>query len=155
ARSFVVHTRQAKLEHGTFAGNAARRDVAIHQDGEFARNREAKPRTAIGARRRTIDLTKFVEDVIQIAGRNSNAGVRNGDQDLFLFAYGTQYFRGDRDFAVLGELRRVVDQIHDDLMQPERIGVNHADVGGNIKDNPVIVRLHQRLRLALDVFEER
>ena len=93
-------------------------DLSTHHADECRRNRESETRAAIATRRRGIGLHERIENVLAPIGGDADAGVDHREMDLTLFAGTALDTRPQDDFAALGELDGVTDQIQDDLTQP-------------------------------------
>ena len=72
-------------------------------------------------------LLERLEDPLAVRLGDADAAVGDGDVDVRAVVLGADHHRP----AVAGELDRVGDQVEHDLLEPELVGVDQADVVGD------------------------
>ena len=102
-----------------FAGDA---DGAAHGGDDPLGNGEAEAGAAMLARRRAVGLFEFLENAIEIVGRDAGAGVAHREADGRLGAGRRRHRHVDQHAAAVGELDGVADQIEQQLAQATRVG---------------------------------
>ena len=116
---------EADGEGGPFAGGAGGGDIATHHAAEAARQGQAQTCPAELAASSFVGLLERFEQLAQLIGRHADAGVGDAEDDLA----GRPVLRGGQgDFAVLGELGRVGQKVHQALADLGEIGVERTDV---------------------------
>src|ERR687887_1336575 len=113
-RPRALSTRQFEHERRTACGLRRDSDLAAHSPRELAADVEAEAGAARALGQLRIDAVELVEDSLLLCRRDPHALVGNGKLHAVPVPRD-----GDRDLAaerrVLG---RVVDQVHDDLLDP-------------------------------------
>src|SRR6185503_12441116 len=89
----------------------------MHFD-QVAADGQSETRAARLARGGAVDLAELFEDLVQVAGRDADAGVFDGDANGRLVPQGR-----DGDPACVGELDCVVDDVDHHLPQANAVGV--------------------------------
>ena len=109
------------MEGRARAGRALGRDVAAHQLGEPAHDREAEPGAAEAARGRGIRLRERLEQALAALLVDADAGI--GDREAHRGAAAADRRRrgAHRDAAVLGEFQRIAEKIEQDLPHARRV----------------------------------
>ena len=130
-------------------------DFAAKHRGQTAHDGKPEPGPAVLAAGRTVDLLESLEDALQFFGRNADAGVgdhqtyerRNrAKQALLTHRLGAQSYA-----TAGGELECIADQVHQDLSQFVRVGLQaFRRLGGDvdIEIEPALTR--DMLVLALE-----
>ena len=90
----------------------------MHLD-ELLDHGQADAQPALGAGQRAVALGEQVEDAREQIGRDADAGVADADDGVALVEAGVQLDPAAR----LGVLGRVVEQVDDDLLEPDRVGL--------------------------------
>jgi hypothetical protein len=113
-------------ERRALARLALHADLAVHHDHELLGDRQAQAGAAVAARGRAVGLREGLEQLRLHRGRNAHAGVAHLEaEDDAVVAFGLPG-DADDDFAALGELDRVADEVHEHLAQPARIAAQEA-----------------------------
>ena len=97
-------TRNLEVKRTADPENALDPNAAPHHFDEPRTDRQPQPRTAIVPGGAAICLHKGLEDLLQSIGRDTNAGVAYGQQNLSLAVMLSHIGDGDRDFAFVSEL---------------------------------------------------
>ena len=131
-----AHDKGKNRTDAAFAGEG---DLAAQQVHEIAADREPQPRAAKFPRGRRVDLRERLEQFSAVLRRNADARVLHGEPEPHRLCFAARCdrgHRGDRRAVVrrerhrdlhrapLGELHRIVHQIHEHLAQPAAIGQN-------------------------------
>ena len=125
-RLLVDVQRQRKPEHRTEAYRALHTDAAAHAlDQRFA-DRQPQSGAFVAARGRIVNLTELLENVVDLVGRNADAGIA--------------HFEPKADFAIdivpaqrhghttfVGEFRRIADDICQNL--PDATDIAQIEMG--------------------------
>ena len=106
-------------------------DLALHQIHQLTADREPEPGPAEAACQRAIGLGERIEDLFLVARRNADAGVRHGEQEHAALApvFAARILlpvHAEQHLALLGELDRVADQVHQDLSEPDHVGPDRS-----------------------------
>ena len=115
------------LEHQGEVEGAAAIELAVEPDApahpldQPATDGETKPGPAESARRRGVRLSEGVEDEPALVGRDPDARVLHGHAQGYVLGGHGLGVDANGDFALLGELDRVADQIDEDLADPPGI----------------------------------
>ena len=132
-------------------------DRAAHEFGEFLRNREAQPGTAVFARVRLIDLAELLEELAPAFGVDADATVLDGDAQPDAPLHRFERIRdlaGHADVTVLRELDAVAQQVRHDLAQPDGVAANHVrDVARDEVAQVQVFALRLRRKQLRDVGE--
>src|SRR5262249_12473577 len=110
---------------------------STHHADETVANRQAKATASVRARDRAIGLGKRLKDLFVLFLRYPNSGIANDEMQNCL---GSLVFLGcsaDFDFAGVGELARVADQMEEHLTHPYRIGGHAAGRSRSDLNNPL------------------
>ena len=123
-----VHTRggrgrrplgqsRGEPERAARSGDALDADRASHHLHESLGDREPQTRPSVPACRRAVGLRKGLEQPLAVLGRDADAGVgdRKANQGVVIGLLDEGAVHDD--FATLGELHRVADEIREDLPQ--------------------------------------
>ena len=132
---------QADGELAPLAGALARgRDApAVHLD-ELLDERQADPEPALGAGQRAVPLGEEVEDAGQQLGRDADARVPDLDDDVRPLAAGRE-----RDAAPgVGVLGGVGQEVDEDLLEPDRVGLEPQGPRGERDGQLVLPLLDER-----------
>ena len=109
---------EERAAHARFAFEP---DAAAHHLHKLARDGQAQAGAAVLARGGHVGLGERLEQFRRLLRRHADAGVAHGELELHLFAGAFEQFDLQPDFALLGELDGVVDEVGEDLAEPERI----------------------------------
>lgn len=84
-----------------------------------------------------VGLVKTLPDFLQTVLRDADAGILNGDENLFVAAAGLDVDGG----VVVAELDRVVDQVVEHLLYFPKVRIDHLNIVGEceVKDNVFVV----------------
>ena len=131
-----VGGRDRQHDHETERCAAARRagdgEVAAHQLGERFDDGKPEAGAAIAPRDLRVGLGEWTEQPLDLGGRQPDAAVGDGEEELHAAARGARRARFEPHGAALGEFHRVVDQILDRRAQPRRIADQHfGQIGGD------------------------
>ena len=102
-------------------GLALEPDLAAHQLDQPAADGQAQPGAAVLAGGGHVGLGEGLEQFRRLLRGHADAGVAHGELELHLLAGVFEQFDLEPDLALLGELDRVVDEVGEDLAEPERI----------------------------------
>src|SRR5262245_4812506 len=96
-------------------------DLAAHHPAQAAADRQSEAGSAEAACRRAVNLHEFAEQALDLLLAHADAGVLQSEDDPLGLA---PAFAADvePDLAGLGELRRVAEQVQQNLTDPRRIG---------------------------------
>ncbi len=99
----------------------------VHQFDQLHRDAKSQTGAAVATRGRTVGLAECLKDLLLFFGRNPDAGVTDHEVQIDLRFFERIDRDDDDDFALLGELERVADQVDDDLSESpgiadERVG---------------------------------
>ncbi len=124
-------------------------DASAHQLDQPPADGEAEARAAVLARGGHVGLGERLEQLRRLLLGHADAGVAHGKLELHLFARAFEQLDVQPDFAVLGELDGVVDEVRQDLAESERVAEQkfrdaRRDVGQKLE--PFLVRLLRRER---------
>ncbi|HEY6895495.1 MAG TPA: hypothetical protein VI258_15075, partial [Rhodanobacteraceae bacterium] len=117
----VFRETRGEPERGAFSNRAGHADPPAHHVDELFRDRQAEPRAAEFARRRTVGLHERIEEALLIAFLDADAGVVDEKPQLGLIAIILLAHHRQIHFARFGELHRVADEIQQHLPQAHRI----------------------------------
>src|SRR5260370_36562082 len=82
--SCALGPSEAHTEHRSLSELAAHGEVAAHASGEIAANRQAEPCALALAVVGTVDLHEWLEDRLELIGRNTDAGVDDVDEHIVI-----------------------------------------------------------------------
>src|SRR5258708_35892235 len=119
-RRRIALKRNIAPEPAASPGLTLQPDCPSHELDELFRDGEAEPRSAIAAIDRRIGLGEFVEQANALLRSDADPRVDHLDADDVALAGVTDNPRLDEDFAVLGELYRVVERIMQEPFEPRR-----------------------------------
>ena len=139
--------QDGEMEGGAFAGIALDPDLAAHQLGQAFADGQAQPGAAVVASGGGIHLLERFEEAVLPVQRDADAGVAHGEMEQPLFrvaeksvscSWPNGMLRApcagggdfDDDFALVGELHGVADQIDQDLPQPGHVA--DQDLGNGV-----------------------
>ncbi len=119
-RRVVRFKPYGQAEFRSLAGVARHFDFSVHQLDQPFRNGEAESGAAIFSRRRRISLLKGLENAFLLIRRDADAGIPNAELQLnrILRAHSAHF---NDDFALVRELDRVADEVHEHLAQTIRV----------------------------------
>ena len=137
-------SQTVKIERGADARLAFEPDAPAHQLDQPAADGEAQAGAAVLARRGHVGLRERLEQLRRLLLRHADAGVAHGELELHLLAGAFEQLDLQPDLAALGELDGVVDEVGQDLAEPQRVaeqmlGNAGRDVGQELE--PLVVRL--------------
>ena len=115
---------------------------------------KAEAGAAVFARGRGIRLGEFLEQPPHLLVGHADAGVGHGNRDP-VAAIALLRLRGDGDGAFLGELVGVARQVEQRLPEAGLVGVDRAEVGRAIDDDPIAVLRRHRLDRLGHVLDQR
>ena len=104
--------------------------VAAQEFGQPPADGQAQARSTEAARRRLIRLHKRLEKMGLLFGGHANASVDDVERNLAISVQ-RQAMDAQADFAGFGELQRVAQQVHENLLEAQRV---RADVARNGAD---------------------
>ncbi len=119
-------------------------DAPAHQLDQPAADREAQAGAAVLARGGHVGLRERLEQFRRLLLRHADAGVAHGELELHFFAGALDLFDVEPDFALLGELDGVVDEVRQNLAEPQRIAEqNFGNARRDVRQKfqPLVVRL--------------
>ncbi len=123
--------RKEDRERAALIGRAVDRQIPAQHDAEGLADGEAEPRSAELARRRGIGLAEPLEEARQLLLRHPDAGIGDPEHQpvaaAVVCAIAWQPHRRQRDRAVLGELRRVAQEVEQDLPKLGDVGMHRAE----------------------------
>src|SRR5262249_42376011 len=123
AYSSQVARRDNDRERGAFAELTSNGQRTFERDGDVFGNRQSEPGAAEAARHRVVGLDERLENPIELFRQNADARVAHFDHELRGGAVSHQ--AGDNfDSALLGELDRVADQVHQKLADAVGVRLN-------------------------------
>ncbi len=108
-------------EHAAAAGFALHADGAAHQLRQLARDRQAQSGAAEASRGRTVGLLERREQALLRLGRYAHARISHREADRPFGAASGQQVATQGDAAARRELDGIVQQVHQDLRQPQRV----------------------------------
>ena len=108
-------------ERAADAGLALDPDPAAHQLDEPLADRQAQPGAAVLAGGGHVGLGERLKQLRRLFRRHADAGVAHRELELHLLADLFEQLDLQADLAVLGELDGVVDQVGEDLAEPQRV----------------------------------
>src|ERR1700687_3643265 len=117
---------------------------AAHQLNQLLRNRQAESRTTVLTGRGSIGLRKAFEDVVQLAGRNADAGVRDRKAKADLLAGALLAFHAQVNVSLGRELDGVAGKVDENLPDAPRVADNASRrIGRNSQNEvePLLLRL--------------
>ena len=135
-----------------YAGLAHHRDVAAHERGELAADREAQARAAEAARGRAVFLHERVEDRRLVLGQDAGAGVDDVDDQRDVGLGRIHAARAHQHVAAGGELERVRHQVHEDLADAQLVAPGPAMQVGIDVEQQLDAFLVRALREQVDDF---
>src|SRR6185312_7508741 len=103
---------KSHVEHAALAQRALNTDRSAQKRQQLTRHAEAQSGASCAARGVLFDLAERFEDVIEMFGRDADAGVSYVDHEIIAGS-----LRGHRDLSALGELDGVRQQIHEHLLE--------------------------------------
>ena len=118
--------RDRQREGRAQARLADHRDVAAHERGELAADREPQARAAEAARGRAVFLHEGVEDRRLVLRQDAGAGVDHVDDQRHVRLGRIHAARADQHVAAGGELERVRHQVHEDLADAQLVALGPA-----------------------------
>lgn len=125
----------AEPEGAAAPRGALHADLAAHQFGKFARDRQSQAGAAIFAGGRVVGLFKTVEQAWQDIGGNADAAVGDGKADqavVVAFGFGRDL---DADVALIGEFDRIAHVVDERLLQAGGVTLQarrrEADLGAD------------------------
>ncbi len=108
-------------ERGPDAGLALEPDAAAHQLDQPAADRQPEAGAAVLARGGHVGLRERLEQLRRLLRRHADARVAHRELELHLLAGPLEQLDVEPDLAALGELHGVVDEVGQDLAEPQRI----------------------------------
>ncbi len=114
---------KAEGEAASLVGGRFDLDIAVVEVGEFLGEGEAEARTGLGGVEGGVELTEGLKEGVEVGGGDADAGVAHGEAEV-------RGADGDAegDGALGGELDRVGEEVHEDLLEAAGVG----DVGGKM-----------------------
>lgn len=143
------------FEFASFTDFAFDRDGTVHQFAKPAADGEPETGTSVASCRGAVDLGEAIEDRSESFFGDTDTGIANDDFEFVFDFAGVGDFHFDKDFALLGELDGVADEVCEHLSQSD--GVSHDDgwdIGGDGREDFYSFLLCGRCEEACDVFDE-
>ena len=103
-------------------GNAAHRHVAAELPGQALANCQAQPGSAGSVPQRGSDPVERLEQAGHLLGGHAYARIIDLEDQGSFGARAIHHAPGQTDAAAIGELDRIVDEIDEDLLEPQPIG---------------------------------
>ena len=102
-------------------------DLPAHEPRQLGRDRQPQTGAFEAARERAVGLGEGLEDRLAFGARDANAGVRDGELQDEAFGVPGSHRDSGGDFAAVGELDGVADQVDQNLPKP--VGVPDQSIG--------------------------
>ena len=110
-----------KIKRAADARLAFEPDAPAHQLDQPAADGQAEAGAAVLARGGHVGLRERLEQFRRLLLRHADAGVAHGELELHFLAGAFDLLDVQPDFAVLGELDCVVDEVRQDLPEAQRV----------------------------------
>jgi len=136
-----------------FSGSLVTGHVAAHHARELAGDGKPEPGAAEVPRGRVIGLTEFLEQLRLLLRSHADPAV--GDRELDPVATVGDLARPQPDFAFLGELAGIAQQVEQYLPQSHGVHGQCAEVLLGVNDEAVLVLLGQLSGGADDLVDQR
>ena len=122
-----------KMKLTALADLALEPDATAHQLDQLCRDRQPQAGAAVAPRRRAVGLRKCLEDRNVFVRRDAEARVGHAKVQHEAVRRVRDRLDAHHDFAALGELHRIADQVDDDLAETQGVADQRAgQLGWNL-----------------------
>ena len=125
-RSYFGGQRNRKGELAAASHFTRDLELASHELHHALRDGETQAGSTVAARHGRVRLRELLEDRLPMFRRNADSRVADGKAQSHVIVRDRHRRDGDHNFALLGELDRVADQIHEHLAESRRIAADRA-----------------------------
>ena len=127
--------RETEVELGAHARRTFDIELPAHEFHERLADDKPEARSAVLARCRAVRLGKGGEEFVDLFGRHADTRIRDADGKPHVRIRRLFELDAERDVALLGKLRRVVDEVRENLREAQRVAQeDFGNVGVHVDD---------------------
>src|SRR5579872_5175184 len=119
--------RHSDREAAAFSKLALDRDLTAHQPAKFLAERQSKPSAAVLAGAGVVSDGEFLKEIRDQIWSDTDSRIDHVDDEFLtrrtMLTFGDQF-----NFAVLRELRCVIEQLSGHILEPARVAQGRAEV---------------------------